>query len=44
MARPTKRWNDDERFAFATQRLRAQTMPNRRALNNKRACRGRLED
>lgn len=33
------KWSADEKFAFATQRLRAQTMPNKRATNNKSACR-----
>lgn len=34
-----KQWTEEERFAFATQRLRAQTIPNKRAKKNKDACR-----
>lgn len=34
-----KRWSDEDRFAFATSRLRAQTMPNKRAKSSKNACR-----
>lgn len=34
-----KKWNEQDRFAFATQRLRASTMPNKRAQDSKRACR-----
>lgn len=33
------KWTAEDRFAFATQRLRAQTMPNKRAKKNKEACR-----
>jgi hypothetical protein len=34
-----KAWNDDERFAFATQKLRAQRIPNKKRAQDKRACR-----
>ena len=37
----TQRWNDADKFAFATQRLRASTMPNKKALERKNACRSR---
>lgn len=36
--KPTK-WNEQDRFAFATQRLRASTMPNKKAQARKKACR-----
>jgi hypothetical protein len=39
--RITQRWNDADKFAFATQRLRASTMPNKKALERKNACRSR---
>lgn len=32
-------WNDAERFAFATQKLRAQRIPDKKKQENKRACR-----
>lgn len=37
------KWNDDERFAFATQKLRAQQIPNKKREAQKRACRGRVD-
>lgn len=37
------KWNDDERFAFATQKLRAQRIPNKKREAQKRACRGRVD-
>jgi hypothetical protein len=37
----TQKWNDADKFAFATQRLRASTMPNKKALAQKNACRNR---
>jgi hypothetical protein len=37
----TQKWNDADKFAFATSRLRASTMPNKKAQARKNACRGR---
>lgn len=36
-----KQWNDEDRFLFATQKLRAVRLPDKKKVNNKRACRGR---
>jgi hypothetical protein len=36
------KWNDDEKFLFATQKLRAVRVPNKKKVENKRACRGRV--
>lgn len=37
-----QRWNDDEKFLFATQKLRAIRIPDKKKDANKRACRGRV--
>lgn len=37
----TQKWTDADKFAFATSRLRASTMPNKKALARKNACRNR---
>lgn len=38
------KWSADERRSFADgQRLRAQTIPNKKRLANKKACRGRID-
>lgn len=39
-----QKWTDADRFAFATARLRASTIPNKRATASKRACRGKVAD
>jgi hypothetical protein len=36
------KWNDEERFAFATQKLRAIQVPNKKREADRRACRGRV--
>jgi hypothetical protein len=36
------KWNDEERFAFATQNLRANRIPNKKREADRRACRGRV--
>lgn len=37
------KWNDEERFAFATQKLRAVRIPDKKREANRRACRGRVD-
>lgn len=39
------KWSEADRQAFADRNiLRAQTIPNKRRVSNKRACRGRVRD
>lgn len=33
------KWTPEDKFAFATQKLRATKIPNKKHQNNKRACR-----
>lgn len=35
------KWTDEERFMFATQKLRANRIPDKKKEGNKRACRNR---
>lgn len=35
------KWNDQDKFLFATQKLRAVRLPDKKKANDKRACRGR---
>lgn len=35
------KWTPEERFAFATQRLRANQIPNKKREQNRKACRNR---
>lgn len=37
-----KTWNEEDKFLFATQKLRATRIPNKKKDANKRACRGRV--
>lgn len=37
------KWNEEERFAFATQKLRAVRIPDKKREANRRACRGRVD-
>ena len=39
MNKRVNKWTSDDKFAFATQRLRATTIPNKKAASNKKACR-----
>lgn len=39
----TQKWSEADRFAFSTSRLRASTMPNKKALARKKACRGQAD-
>jgi hypothetical protein len=34
-----QRWSEADKFAFTTSKLRASTMPNKKAVKNKQACR-----
>lgn len=34
-----QRWNEADKFAFTTTRLRASTIPSKKAVVNKNACR-----
>ena len=36
------KWNDEDKFAFATQRLRSTKMTNKKREASRKACRGRF--
>lgn len=35
-------WKEEDKFAFATQRIRAVRIPDKKKQANKKACRGRI--
>lgn len=36
------KWSDEDKFAFATQRLRSTKVPNKKREAGRKACRGRV--